>query len=363
MRIVVKLGTNLLTSKDGSLNCGRIKEIVKDIADVKKDNHEIVLVTSGAIGAGMGKLAISARPASLKKKQALAAIGQPLLMDVYQEGFQNLDIMIAQLLLTRNDFSDRQRYLNARNTILTLLELGCIPVINENDTVAVEEINMGDNDNLAAIVAAKICADCLIILTDVDGLYKGIPGKSDLIPSIEKITKEIEQYASKVSSSGKGIGGMKSKVSAAQTATAAGVKVIIANGSIEGVIKRLVKGEKIGTEFLAQNPMGARKCWIAFGTKCKGKIVIDDGAVSAIKERGKSLLPSGITKASGEFEVGDPVSVISASGREVGRGLSYYSKSDIDKIKGKKTSEIKSILGHSDFDEVVHRDNLVILEK
>ncbi|MBN1621228.1 MAG: glutamate 5-kinase [Endomicrobiales bacterium] len=361
MRIVIKLGSNLLTTKDGSLDKDRIKSLVTDIAKIKKADNEVVIVSSGAIAAGMGKMKKSSRPSSLKEKQALAAVGQPLLMDVYQDSFNNLDITIAQLLLTRNDFDDRQRYLNARNTLLSLLDMGVVPIINENDTVSVEEINFGDNDTLASIIAAKICAEYLILLTDVDGLYKGVPGKSEVISDVGKITKELEQYASKTSGSGKGTGGMQSKVSAAKAASSAGVKTVIANGLVKGIIGKIISGEKVGTTFNSQESMGARKCWIAFGSKCKGEIVIDAGAVNALRDKKKSLLPSGIVSVNGRFEVGDMVSVLGSSGEEVGRGLSYYSSDEINKIKGKKTVEIKKILGKSDFDEVIHRDNLVIL--
>ena len=223
MRIVIKVGTNILTGKNGSLDRALIGRLAAEIAALKITGAQVVLVSSGAIGAGMGKMGIAARPTDLRQKQALAAIGQPLLMEVYESVFSAVDVTVAQVLLTRQDFDDRQRYINARNTMLTLLDMGVVPVINENDTVAVDEIKIGENDTLSALVAAKISADWLFLFTDVDGLYKGDPGKSELISVVEKVTPEIEAYASDTSASGKGIGGMRTKLVAAKIATAAGV--------------------------------------------------------------------------------------------------------------------------------------------
>lgn len=361
MRIVIKIGTNLLTTAGGALDKNRIKKFVSKIALVKESGDEVIIVTSGAIGAGMGKMGVSKRPDSLREKQALAAIGQPLLMEAYRECFSEHKITLAQVLLTRQDFDDRQRYLNARSTMLALLDMGIVPVVNENDTVAVEEINFGDNDTLAAIVAAKVSADWLFILTDVDGLYKGEPGKSELIKIVDKVTPEIEKYAGGNSSSGKGTGGMKTKIDAARIATAAGVRMVIMNGAKPENFIDAIKGENIGTMFLPGKTLEPRKCWIAFGTKCKGKIIVDAGAAAALAKNDKSLLASGIVAAEGKFGVGDPVGIFGPDGREVARGLSYFSADDINKIKGKKSSEIKKILPGADFDEVVHKDNLVIL--
>ncbi|MFH1367568.1 MAG: glutamate 5-kinase [Elusimicrobiota bacterium] len=361
MIIVVKIGTNLLTAKDGTLDKSCVKSFVSDIVAAKKSGHSIVLVTSGAIGAGIGRMKLKSRPKTLKEKQALAAIGQPVLMDAYQEYFEEMGQTIAQVLLTRQDFVDRERYLNARNTMLTLIEMGVIPVINENDTVAVEEINFSGNDMLAALVAAKISADLLVILTDVDGLYDGEPGKGKLIRAVEKITGEIESLASDKSGSGKGVGGMKTKIEAAKVAGAAGVTTVIANGSKDGILNRISSGEKDGTVFAPSKQLEARKCWIAFGTKCSGRIFVDKGAAAAIVERGKSLLASGITKSEGKYEKGDTVSVLDADGKEVARGLVAFSSAEIDKIKGKKSAEIAGIIGYAGAEEVIHRDNLVIL--
>jgi glutamate 5-kinase len=361
MRIVIKIGTNLLTTREGALDTARIGLFAEELAGLRKKGHQVVIVSSGAIGAGMGKLGLASRPSSLRDKQALAAVGQPLLMNAYEHSFGGRGCAVAQVLLTRQDFDDRQRYLNARNTLLALLEFGVIPVINENDTVAVEEINFGDNDTLAAMVAAKIAADWLFLLTDVDGFYRGLPGKGELIRVVEKITPEIEECASCVSGSGKGTGGMRTKLAAGKIAAMAGVKMVIASGREQRAVTRVLEGEAVGTLFLPGQHIEPRKCWIAFGTKCRGKIVVDAGAAEALLKRGKSLLPSGIVATEKTFGVGDTVSIVDRAGREIGRGLTYYSSADVDRIKGKKTAEIKKILEHTDIEEVVHRDNLVIL--
>ncbi|MCX5781489.1 MAG: glutamate 5-kinase [Elusimicrobia bacterium] len=362
MRIVVKIGTNTLTKKNGELDNEQITSFAKDTAKLVKVGHQVLIVTSGAIGAGMGKLGFKNRPSSLQEKQALAAVGQPLLMDIYQDAFSKLGLTIAQVLLTRHDFDDRKKYINARNTLNSLLKLGVIPIINENDTVAVEEINFGDNDTLSALVASGVSADWLFILTDVEGLYKGVPGKSELIHTVDAITPEIEKYASGVSGSGKGVGGMKTKISAANIATKTGVKTVIANGTEEMIIQKILDGEKRGTIFLPSKKLEARKHWIAFGPKCKGKIIIDEGAAKALLKGGKSLLPSGVIGTEGTFSAGDTVSIIGHDKKEVARGMVNYSKDFIEKIKGKKSAEIQKMFSEAIFDEVIHRDNLVILD-
>lgn len=361
MRIVVKVGTNLLTDKSGILDGSRVKVLAQELTRIKNAGHQVVLVTSGAIGSGMGKIGFSSKPVSLRQKQALAAIGQPLLMEAYEHNFSSLGVAIAQVLLTRQDFYDREKYINARSTMLTLLDFGVIPVVNENDTVAVEEINFGGNDILAALVAVKVCADWLFLCTDVDGLYKGIPGKSELISTVNEITPEIEGYASGVSGSGKGVGGMAAKLMAAKIVMSAGVKMVILNGARSGLIEKVINGDNIGTIFLAKGSLEPRKCWIAFGAKCRGKILIDSGAANVLLHKGKSLLPSGIIGVEGNFSFGDTVSVLGPDKKEIGKGLTYYSSDDIKKIKGKKTGEISKILLNADYEEVIHRDNLVIL--
>jgi len=362
VRIVIKAGTNLLTTRTGEVDRKRIFALAKEIADLRKQNNEVLIVTSGAIGAGLGKLKISRKPSSLKEKQAFAAIGQPLLMDIYQDAFSALKINVAQVLLTRHDFDERQKYVNARNTLSSLLELGAVPVINENDTVAVEEINFGDNDTLSALVASAVSADWLVILTDVEGLYKGVPGKSELINYVEKISPEIERYASGTSSSGKGVGGMKTKVLAAKIATSSGIRTAIANGLEKDIIAKIIKGEKRGTVFAPQKALEAKKHWIAFGSSCKGQIMVDEGAAKALLKGGKSLLPSGVIRTQGGFDSGDTVSILDSGGKEIARGVANYSCEEVEKIKGRKSADIKKILSKYSTDEVIHRDNLVVLE-
>jgi len=361
MRIVIKVGTNLLAPADGLLDKSSIRALAEEIAALKKTGAGVVLVSSGAIGTGMGKMKITERPDSLREKQALAAIGQPILMQAYQECFGALGITIAQVLLNRQDFDDRSRYLNARNTMLSLLEMGVLPIINENDTVAVEEINFGDNDTLSALVAAKVSADWLFLLTDVDGLYIGGLEKGKVIPKVAKITAEIEACAGETSSSGKGTGGMKTKIMAAKIATASGVKMAIINGKSPEKISKMIEGEECGTVFLPGKALEPRKSWIAFGTKCKGKLVVDAGAAAALTQKDKSLLASGIAAVEGKFAVGDQVGIFDTAGKELARGLTYFSAEDINKVKGKKSSEIKQILPDAAYEEVIHKDNLVIL--
>lgn len=363
LRIVVKVGTSLLTDGSGNLNCEFIQSLCDDLSSLKKQGKEIILVTSGAIVAGRAMLKGVAQ--NLREKQAAAAIGQVRLMQVYEQEFEKKNILIGQVLLTREDLEERNRYLNARNTLLTLLNLGAIPIINENDTVAVEEIQVGDNDTLSAIVAAKINADYLTILTDVEGLYTDDPTKNKnakFISEVREITPEIEILAGKNPAGERGTGGMLTKIEAAKIATRSGVTMVIAQGKKDKVVSRILKGEKIGTKFLPhEEGLKARERWIAFGMKVKGKIYIDSGAVEALVKKGKSLLPSGISSVEGKFQVGDMISIFSPQAKEIARGLTYYSAEEIERIKGKKSQEIESILGRKDYDEIIHRDNLVIL--
>ncbi|HCJ67620.1 MAG TPA: glutamate 5-kinase [Elusimicrobia bacterium] len=384
-RVVVKVGSSLLTGEtDILLDRGFIAKLCNELSELKQKGEEIILVTSGAIIAGVdelktffkreqyqaskdGKFGERAKPIplDLRKKQAAAAIGQIRIMQVYREEFGKKDIHVAQVLLTREDFEERHRYLNARNTLLTLLDAGVIPIINENDTVAVEEIQVGDNDNLSAIVASKVGADYLIILTDVQGLYTDDPTKNknaEIIPEVKEITPGIEILAGKNPAGERGTGGMLTKIQAAKIATRSGVTMVRAHGKKEKVIQRILNGERIGTRFLPQEEgLKARDRWIAFGMKAKGKIYIDQGAVDALVKKGKSLLPSGITSVEGKFDIGEMVSIFSPEEKEIARGLTYYSAEEIEKIKGKRSQEIEKILKHKDYDEVIHRDNLVLL--
>lgn len=369
MRIVIKIGTSTLTDKKGKLNISYITYFAKEIAALKKEkNIDIILVSSGAIGAGIGYLNLSKRPKLLREKQALASIGQPLIMEAYRQAFEPLNLSVAQILLTRYDFDDRQRYINIRNSINELLlKKNIIPIINENDSIAVDEINFGDNDTLSALVAVSNQADLLFILTDVDGLYEGVPCKSEIIKQIKKITDDLLKVATPDSSSGKGTGGMKTKLIAAKIAASSGVKTFIMNGTKLNLICEAVRGKSVGTEIFPDKKLQSRKSWIAFGKKTKGCVIIDENASVAIKKKGKSLLASGIVDIKGNFNRGDTVGIYSAghaekNKQEIARGLSNYNSNDLFKIIGLSSYEIKQ--NHPDIacEEVVHKDNLVLIE-
>lgn len=364
-RIVIKIGTSTLTDQQGHLNLHQMKKLVEQVAILWKQERQIIIVSSGAIGAGMGKLNLCNRPHSVREKQAAAAVGQTHLMRHYEELFGEFGITCAQILLTQEDMRERERYLNARNTIMTLLGHRVVPIINENDTVAVEEIRFGDNDTLGALVASKVEADLLVILSDVAGLYTGDPRKNknaELIHIVNEIDADTERIALRSTGSQRGVGGMYTKIKAAKIATASGVMVVIADGIKPNILSNIFQGEDIGTKFLPrQEKISGRKKWIAFCNKSNGKIVVDDGAAKALLKMGKSLLPSGITQVEGKFVLGDMVTVVDKDGDEIARGLVSFTSEELAKIKGKKTSEIFEILGHKDYDEVIHRDNLVIL--
>jgi len=362
-RIVVKVGTSSLVCEKGSLDRGKMVALVDQLADVKKQGREVILVTSGAIRAGMERLGMTERPKNIPDQQASAAVGQSLLMKTYTELFSERGVIAAQVLVTRDDFNDRVRYLNARNTMHTLLRLGCVPVVNENDTVATEEIRFEENDTLSALVAACADADLLLNLSDVEGLYDGDPRTDTgckLISEVPEVTPDIEALAGGTRGLC-GSGGMRSKVEAAKIATNSGTRMVIALASRENVIADAVAGKDVGTRFLCSAVgLNHRKRWIAFASRVKGSIAINEGARKMLTERGKSLLAAGIVDCEGEFEVGDLVSVVDESAEHIARGLANYSSSEIAQIRGKRSSEIEKILGHKDFDEVIHRDNLVL---
>lgn len=364
MRLVVKIGSNIIASK-GGLDEQRMKAIADSVSDVCSMGHEIVVVSSGAIAAGLGKLGMKKRPIDIRLKQAVAAVGQSSLMWAFEKVFGENGRKVAQILLTRDVFTDRVRYINSKNTIVSLLGLGVIPIINENDTVAVDEIRFGDNDQLAALVASLVEAQRLVILSDVDGLYTADPRHdpaAKLISAVEEITPQMEKQAGGAGSA-IGTGGMYSKLLAAKKATSAGIVVNIINGRKPGLIARLIEGHSHGTEFRPKSGrLSARKGWIAYGLKAKGRLIIDEGAREALRARGKSLLPSGVVAVYGKFEKGDPVYCLSEGGERVAKGLSNYSSSEIDKIRGKKTSEIEAALGYRYSDEIIHRDNLVLIK-
>ncbi|MDZ4859543.1 MAG: glutamate 5-kinase [Candidatus Hydrogenedentes bacterium] len=365
--LVIKIGTTLLTGKQGF--DGRVVEgLVKELAALKRErNLDILIVSSGAIGCGMNRLGLKERPKLLPLKQATAAVGQAQLMHFYQVLFETYGdgLHTAQVLLTSSDLDDRHRYLNIRNTIHTLFSLGTvIPVVNENDSVATDELRFGDNDTLSARVAAKIDADMLIILSDVDGLYDRNPTRhkdAKHIPLVEKIDESIVALAEDTSIA-TSVGGMKTKLDAARIACASGLETVIANGHTPGIVRGVLDGTARCTRFGASaNGLSHRKRWIAFGRAAKGAIEIDDGARKALVTQGRSLLAAGIKDVTGLFDMGAAVRIRDGSGKDIACGLVNYSSGELDRIKGCKSSEIQSILGRKDFDEVVHRDNLVLL--
>ncbi|OGW40878.1 MAG: glutamate 5-kinase [Nitrospirae bacterium RBG_13_39_12] len=363
-RIVIKIGSNILADFNEGLDTQRISSIAREIAELQDMGYDVVIVSSGAIAAGMKKLALKQKPKDIKFKQAAAAIGQSSLMWAYEKSFGDYGRKVAQVLLTRDVFSDRKKYINSKNTILTLLSYKIIPIINENDTVATDEIMFGDNDFLASLVAGLIEAEKFIILSDVEGLYTEDPkhsAKAKVIEHVEEITPEIEKIAGGAESA-VGTGGMYSKVIAAKRAVNHGIIVYIISGKKEGLLLSLMGGKHCGTVFKPKKEkLSSKKGWIAYGSRSKGSIVIDGGAVKALIQGGKSLLPSGIISVEGIFETGDAVYCTDSKGSRIAKGLTNYSSSEINKIKGKKTSEIEKVLGYKYSDEAIHRDNLVLL--
>ena len=363
-KIVVKVGTSTLTHKNGKLNLEQIEKLVRQLSDLRNQGKDVVLVSSGAIGAGMGKLNLEERPKTIPEKQAVAAVGQGILLHIYEKMFSEYGQATAQLLLTKADLEHRQRFLNARNTLLTLLRLGVIPIVNENDTVAFEEIKFGDNDTLAALVGTLIDADLVILLTDIDGFYDGDPRKNKdakRISVVETMDEQVESLAGSVGSKF-GSGGMATKISAAGIAVNAGIPLMIAHGAETHIIRRLTSGEDVGTLFLPiEMKPHLRKKWIAFGSHVEGRIIVDDGAKAGLVHKGKSLLPSGIVAVEGNFSAGDVVGISDGSGKEFARGITHYSAQELNRIKGQKSSDICPILGYKDFDEAIHRDNLSLI--
>ncbi len=364
-KVVVKIGTGVLTTEGGSVDKGQIQRLAEQAVELKKMRYDVVLVSSGAVGSGMGELGIEKRPGTLPELQAVAAIGQSKLISAYDECFKLHGYHAAQILLTREDFEDRQRYLNTCNTIHTLFQFNAIPVVNENDTISVEEIKFGDNDALSALVTNLLNAELLIILSSVDGLYDKYPtgkSKASVIPVVENVSDEVKQLAFDFKTK-RGVGGMQTKLEAASIVTNAGEAVIIANGRMDGVLKKIVKGEHIGTLFLPkQEKLASRKRWIGYTIKPKGKVYVDGGAMHALTEKGKSLLASGIVAVEGTFNKGDTISICGKRNDVIiARGLTNYASEEIEKIKGSSTSHIAKVLGYKLYDEVVHRDNMVIL--
>ncbi|GBD38499.1 Glutamate 5-kinase [bacterium HR37] len=365
-RVVVKVGSSVLTNEYGEISETMFDEIAREVSGIKSKGVDVVLVSSGAIAAGMKKLKLKEKPQEISMKQAIAACGQSTLMWYYEMAFSLFGEKVAQILLTHDGFSSRKRFLNARKTLLTLLKMNVIPIVNENDSVAVEEIMLGDNDNLAALVTTLVEADLLVLLTDIDGLYSKDPrlyADATLISTIEEIDECVKEIAGDTIGRTT-TGGMKTKIEAARTVAAFGVPTIIANGKKKSTLRNIFAGKQVGTLFLpAKERLRGRKHWIAFTLKPVGEIVIDEGAKNAISLYGKSLLPSGVKEVRGDFDIGDPVRCVDESGVEVARGLVSYSSDEIRKIIGVKTSDIEGILGYKYGDEVIHRDDLVVVFK
>lgn len=362
--IVVKVGTNVLTHDDGTLNLERLAQLAEEVARILAQGRRLVLVSSGAIGAGVGLLRLGKRPSDLRRLQAAAAVGQSALMNAYAEQFERYARKVAQILLTASDFNDRQRYLNVRNTLNTLFEWGVVPIINENDVVSVAELRFGDNDQLAAMVTNLLQAPLLILLTTVDGLCSADPRvdpTARLLPTVEEITPEIAGLAGHTRSS-LGSGGMTSKLRAARLVTQAGEAVIMANGSVPGILGQIFAGQTVGTLFLPHGgTLPARKRWIGLTVQIRGRIIVDDGAKRAVTVGGKSLLPIGLRRVDGDFAAGDVVALVDLAGLEFARGLSNYDGDTARRVAGRKTDEVLELLGPDAYEEVIHRDNLTVL--
>jgi len=363
-RIVVKVGSSVITGANAGLDAAVIGRLAKDLSAVVGKTREVLLVSSGAVAAGRKELGMGEKPRTIPQKQAAAAVGQSRLMHAYEEAFENFNHKVAQVLLTRDDLADRQRFLNARATLDTLLACRVIPIINENDTVAVDEIKFGDNDNLSALVTNLTEAQLLVILTDIEGLYDADPRVNPdarLIPLVRGITREIEKAAGGAGTT-VGTGGMATKLAAARKVGRSGVPTIIINGRTPGLFARAVAGEDVGTMFLAaREVLNRRKHWIAYTLRPRGRVIIDDGAANVLHQHGRSLLPSGILRVEGEFQRGACVRVCRQDGAEFARGIADYSNQEIGKVLGHRSSEIEEILGYRYGDEIIHRDNLVIL--
>lgn len=363
--LVVKVGTRVLTRPDGHLDHQRVAHLAEQVHQVMETGRKVVLVSSGAVGAGMSRLGLCQRPVDVARLQAVAAIGQSMLVEAYERALHEHGRHAAQVLLTTDDLNHRTRYLNARNTILTLLSFGAVPIVNENDTISVDELQttFGDNDRLAAIVTNLIQAPLLVLLSDVDGLYNGNPRAADaeVIPTVRVLDRAIVALA-RDEVSGLSKGGMASKLEAARQATAAGENVLIAGGRVPNVLPRILDGEVLGTLFLAQGQLvTARKRWIGYSVKPRGYLTVDEGARRAVECEGRSLLPIGIVEVSGHFQKGDVVGLRDPTRCEFARGLTNYTMAQLQKIKGLRTADIAQVVGHCPYDEVIHRDNMVVL--
>ena len=363
-RIVVKVGTSTITYPTGKMNLGRMEKLVRELTDLANQGREIVLVTSGAIAVGMDRMGKKKRPRSIPQRQALAAVGQGALMHAYGSLFAAYGRMAGQVLLTKENSRRHHQYTNSRNALKAMLAMGVLPVVNENDAVAVDEVKIGDNDTLSATVATLVDADVLIILSDVDGLYTANPAtdkKAHLIPEVREITPDIEKLAGGAGSAA-GTGGMRTKIEAAKIATRSGVTMVVASGEEDGVIRTVLNGEAVGTLFPAREEhLKARKSWLAFGRNIAGDLVVDDGCAEAMLTGGKSLLAAGLVSVEGAFAAKSTVRVLTQEGREIARGIVNYDAVSLRRIAGRHTDEIAAILAAPVFSEVIHRDNMVLM--
>jgi len=369
-RIVFKFGTNVLRNEYGEISLSRVSSFIEDISKLHKEGKEIIIVTSGAVGLGAKKLNVDSNE-SMAVKQACASCGQSLLMSIYSNGFDAYNITVAQLLLTEEDFSNRKKYLSLNNTLNTLISLGSVPIINQNDAVSTEELEQyheelqicfSDNDKLAALVASKLDADLLVILSDVNGLYDDNPKENPnakIIPVVEKLDETLESYAHNASAGGRG--GMKTKLEAVKVVTRSGGCVLIANGKVPQIISKIFNGSETGTIFLPTEILTGKKRWIAYATNVLGQVVINDGAKKAITEKDSSLLPIGVIELKNDFKKGDVVSIIDCNGVEFARGVVNYNCSDAKKIAGVHSDEIIDKLGYKNYDALITKDNIVLL--
>lgn len=364
-RIVVKVGTSTLTHENGLLNIWRIEKLVRTLSDLANLDYEIILVTSGAVGAGMGVLKLDEKPKTLDEKQAVAAVGQVSLIHLYRKLFSEYGKNIAQLLVNGEDISKRNRYINIRNTFSALFDKKVIPIVNENDAVAVEEIKVGDNDTLSAYAASAVDADLLILLSDIDGLYTSNPRQdknAKFISVVEEIDESIYSIASGAGGSKFGTGGMHTKIKAGEIATKLGVDMIIANGECPEIIRDILNGEEKGTLFLGEKDITAKKHWIWYGGKIEGTIYIDNGAEKALCDK-NSLLPVGVISVDGSFAEGDIIAIKNSEEELVAKGIVNYASSEVELIIGKHSDEIEDILGYKGYDSVVHINNLHLLKE
>ncbi len=364
-RIVVKVGTSTITYPNGKINYEKIEKMARILTDFQNQGREMILVSSGAGAAGVGRMGLEAKPKTIPGKQACAAVGQGILMHIYERIFGEYGQVVAQVLLTKNDMVNRHSYANARNALQEMISWGVIPIINENDVVAIDEFKIGDNDNLSALVASLADADLDILLSDIDGLYTANPKThpdARLVSVVEEVTPEIEATAGGAGSRN-ATGGMLTKIQAAKNAMSAGIALIIANGEHLEILRNILRGEPVGTLFVPkESHLRFRNQWLAFGSRISGKLIVDAGLAKALRQEGScSILPVGIVGVEGEFDSGDTVSVVDQEGHELARGMTNYGSGDVALIKGCKTSQIEARIGYKHYDEVIHRDNLVVL--